>query len=76
MTSNWIDPVDAIDRGLVFRESWRDYHRQLAHQPRGEPPQDEGEAAFGDSGDSGDSEPTSATSVPLGTCPGRLLQVS
>ena len=73
MTSNWTDAVDAIDRELVFREIWRDYHRQLAHDPRGEPPQDEGEAAFDGSGDS---EPTIATTVPLGTCPGPLLQVT
>ena len=62
ITSNWIDTVDAIYRELAFREIWR-----------GEPPQDEGEAAFDDSGDS---EPTIATKVPLGTCPGRLLQVA
>ena len=72
-TSNWIDTVDAIYRELVFRAIWRDYHRQLAHHLRGESPQDEGDAAFDDSGDS---EPTTATTVPVGPCPGRLLQVA
>ena len=37
MTCNRIDTVDAIYRELVFRETWRDYHRQLAHHLRGEP---------------------------------------